>query len=155
MTKKTKTGWCSKEVVFVAKDSDEIDFLVLAMAKKFVKETVVGLGAVMRKPCQVKTVEESEGIHKIILEWTGDDGTKKTRNVFVKDGTEIKEWESKHPYKVENIAIKDDCLIRCIEDNQDEVFDETKWNVLGGGGGGGDIKGFTAEQKEQLKQLLD
>lgn len=49
----------------MADEGQGIDVVTLQLAKKFVRETALGLGAVMGKPCQVRTVVEEDGTHTI------------------------------------------------------------------------------------------
>lgn len=66
---------------------------VLALLKKFVLETVQGLGAIKGAPCKIRSITKVEGGTVITYEWTGDDGTVKTSQMTVPDGAQGEQGE--------------------------------------------------------------
>lgn len=62
------------------------DKKVLANAKKYTRDTVIGLGAIKGKNCTISKIAKEDGITEIIFLWTGDDGTQRTQTAIVNDG---------------------------------------------------------------------
>ena len=63
----------------------------LALAKKYTKDTVIGLGAIRGAPCTISRVEEVTDGTEITFQWTGIDGTVQTRTIKVQDGVSIED----------------------------------------------------------------
>ena len=59
-----------------------------AMAKTYVEESLVGVGAIKGANCTIKSIvdDPTEGTHTVTFEWTATDGTKRTSVMIVKDG---------------------------------------------------------------------
>jgi hypothetical protein len=97
------------------------------------------MGALKGSPCQVKNVVHQDGINTVTFEWEGTDGTTKTRDMVVYDGTPIYVWESGNTYHYGDLAIYESQFYRCIVENNDATFDSTKWNEIGSPDGNYDI----------------
>lgn len=65
-----------------------ISLATLALTKRYVDETTVGLGAVKGAPCTIKSISETDNGSLITFEWTGTDGTKQTAKLNVIDGAD-------------------------------------------------------------------
>lgn len=66
-----------------------ISFDTLALAKKYTKDTVIGLGAIKGANCTVSNSSTTTGGTNVTFRWEGTDGTIQTRTIFVKDGVSI------------------------------------------------------------------
>lgn len=110
------------------------------LSKSYTKKTVIGLGALKGSPCRIKETEHKDGRTKIVFEWIGTDGiTKQETTIYVYDGTPIYVWESGNTYKFGDLAIYESAFYRCITENSDIAFDDTKWNEIGSPDGSYDI----------------
>lgn len=62
-------------------------------ARKYVEDSLIGLGALKGAPCTIKTIEEIQDIdgnviaNQITFEWRATDGTIETDTITVKNGT--------------------------------------------------------------------
>ncbi len=106
------------------------DVISYILSRQYTKKTVIGLGALKGAPCTVESVVKQDGQNIITLKWTGDDGTVQRTIVRVDDGTPIYVWVSGTHYNYGDLAIYESCFYRCIQENSDTVFDETKWNAI-------------------------
>ena len=111
----------------------------LAMAKTYTNETVIGGGAIKGKNCRIQSVVHENGRNTVTFLWVLDDGTERTSQMVVLDGTPIYEWQSGDSYEYGNLVIYASCFYRCITPNQDISFDATKWNEIGSPDGNYDI----------------
>ena len=66
-----------------------IDVITLAIAEKYTRDSLVGLGALKGAPCTISKVEEVSDGTEITFKWTGDDGSTNTRKIKVKDGISV------------------------------------------------------------------
>lgn len=112
-----------------------MDIVTLALAKKYTRDTVIGLGALKGANCIVKSIEKSNGRNTVTFEWTGTDGTKQTREMYVDDGTPIYVWEAGNTYKYGDLVIYTSMFYRCITPNSDSEWVETHWNAIGSADG--------------------
>ena len=60
--------------------------LALASSKSYTKETVEGAGAVAGVPCQIQSITDIEGGHRITFLWEDNEGVEHTSFMDVKDG---------------------------------------------------------------------
>lgn len=116
-----------------------MDILSYILSRQFTKQSLIGMGALKGSPCQVKNVVHQDGINTVTFEWEGTDGTTKTRDMVVYDGTPIYVWESGNTYHYGDLAIYESQFYRCIVENNDATFDSTKWNEIGSPDGNYDI----------------
>lgn len=116
-----------------------MDLVTLAIAKKFTKDTVVGLGAIKGASCRIKSVTKNNGQNTVVFEWEGTDGTIQTSEMKVDDGTPIYVWESGNSYEYGDLVIYSSQWYRCITPNHDVEFDSNKWNEIGSPDGNYDI----------------
>ena len=65
-----------------------INVETLALAKKYVDETLQGGGALKGKNCTIDKIESITGGARITFKWTLDDGTVKTQQLDVMNGTD-------------------------------------------------------------------
>lgn len=71
-----------------------ISVQTLALAKKYTKDSILGLGALEGAPCKIKNISKANGINTVVFEWTGDDKvTTNTSEMYVADGTVITKVE--------------------------------------------------------------
>ena len=66
-----------------------IDVVTLAVAEKYTRDSLVGLGALKGSPCTISKVEEVSDGTEITFKWTGDDGSTNTRKIKVMDGISV------------------------------------------------------------------
>lgn len=90
-----------------------IDVVTLAIAEKFTKDTAIGLGAVRGAPCTIIKTEQVQGGTEITFQWTGDDGSTRTRKILVKDGISITDGIILNSHLVFNLS--DGTSIDCGE----------------------------------------
>ena len=108
-----------------------MDVVTLAAAKKYVRDSLVGLGAVMGKNATIESIVHQDGQNVVTFRWTGDDGTVRTVEMYVDDGTPIYVWEAGNTYHYGDLAIYASQFYRCIVENADAVFTESHWNAIG------------------------
>ena len=116
-----------------------MDIISYILAKKYTNDTVIGLGALKGANCTIKSIVHQDGINTVTFEWTGTDGTKKTSEMIVNDGTPIYVWESGNHYLYGDLVIYESKFYRCIYENNDVVFNDTHWNEIGSPDGNYDI----------------
>lgn len=61
-----------------------------AIAKKYIDKSLDGAGALKGAPCEIQSIVEIPGGHRITFSWKGDSGTVYTDTMNVKDGLGIK-----------------------------------------------------------------
>lgn len=113
-----------------------MDILSYILSKKYTDDTVIGLGALKGANATIKSVVHESGINTVTFEWTATDGTIKTTEMKVYDGTPIYTWTSGESYKVGDLVIYSGNLYQCIIANSDVSFNSSKWQTIGGGSGG-------------------
>lgn len=116
-----------------------MDIISYILSRAYVKKTVIGLGYLKGSPCTVESVVKQDGQNIVTLKWTGTDGTIQRTNVIIDDGTPIYVWVSGNHYKYGDLVIYESKFYRCIQENSDVMFDETKWNGIGSPDGNYDI----------------
>ena len=116
-----------------------MDIISYILSRKYTDNALVGLGALKGANCTIKNIIHKDGINTVTFEWEGTDGTKKTRDMIVYDGTPIYVWESGNLYHYGDLVIYSSAFYRCIVENSDVVFDDTKWNEIGSPDGNYDI----------------
>lgn len=78
-----------------------MDIVTLSIAKKYVKDSLKGLGAIQGKNCVIESIQKDEINHQSVVtfSWTADDGTKQTATMNVLDGinglTDYEDLENK------------------------------------------------------------
>ena len=140
-----------------------IDVVTYAASRKYVEETVIGLGGLKGAPATIKSIVHQNGVNIVTFEWTGDSGTKQQQTMEVYDGTPIYVWESGNTYKYGDLAIYASKFYRCITENSDITFDDTKWNEIGSPDGNYDIvqnstmlpERFTAADRKMYYSIED
>lgn len=63
-----------------------ISVQTLALAKKYVKNSLNGLGALKGAPCTVKEITKENGVNSVVFEWTGNDNSSNSSTMLVVDG---------------------------------------------------------------------
>lgn len=107
-----------------------MDVVILGMLKKYIQETLVGMGALKGAACQIKDIVNADGTHTITFKWEDNDGVSHENSVIVKDGKDGTDGVSPE------ITVKtstDDTYILTITTGSDS-FDTP--NLKGGGSGG-------------------
>ena len=64
----------------------DLDVVVLSVLKKYIQETLVGMGALKGAACQIKDIVNADGTHTITFKWEDNDGVSHENSVIVKDG---------------------------------------------------------------------
>lgn len=116
-----------------------MDAVTYALCKGYVRKTIDGLGYLKGKNCTIESIIHQDGVNKVTFKWTGDSGTVERRTMEVYDGTPIYVWEAGNTYKYGDLAIYESAFYRCIVENSDSTFDDTKWNEIGSPDGNYDI----------------
>lgn len=71
-----------------------ISVQTLVLARKYTKDSILGLGALEGAPCTIKSITKANGINTVTFEWTGEDRvTKNTSEMLVADGSTITKVE--------------------------------------------------------------
>ena len=133
------------------------------LSKKYTNDTADALGAVKGSPCTIKSTTHQYGVTTIVFEWKGYSGTTEETTIQVYDGTPIYVWQSGNTYHYGDLAIYESCFYRCIVENHDIVFDNTKWNEIGSPDGSYDIvqsaaslpQTFTAADRKMYYSIED
>lgn len=108
-----------------------MDVISYIMSRKYVDDTVIGLGAIKGANAIVKSIVHENNTNIVTFEWTATDGTIQTQEMIVKDGTPIYAWESGESYEVGDIAIYNSVFYVCTVANSDVTFNPNKWNPVG------------------------
>lgn len=116
-----------------------MDIITYALSKKYTEQTCDGLGYVKGAPATIKNIVHQDGVNVVTFEWTSNSGATMTRDMTVYDGTPIYVWEAGNTYKYGDLAIYASKFYRCIVENHDMAFDDTKWNEIGSPDGNYDI----------------
>lgn len=116
-----------------------IDKKAIAISMKYTKDTANALGAVKGAPCQIKSIVKKDGQNIVTFLWVGDSGTELEETMIVEDGTPIYVWESGKTYHYGDLVIYESAFYRCIAENSDLFFDNTKYNEIGSADGNYDI----------------
>lgn len=110
-----------------------------ALAKKYTDDTAIQFGGLKGAPCTIKSITKQDGQNIVIFEWKNDQGDTRESTMYVDDGTPIYVWESGNTYHYGDLVIYESCFYRCIVENSDVEFDDTKWNEIGSPDGNYDI----------------
>ena len=116
-----------------------MDIISYILSRQFTKQSLIGMGALKGSPCKIKDIIHQDGINTVVFEWEGTDGSKRESQMVVYDGTPIYVWESGNTYHYGDLAIYESQFYRCIVENSDVTFDDTKWNEIGSPDGNYDI----------------
>lgn len=108
-----------------------MDIVTLALAKKFTKDSLNGLGALKGSPCRIKSITKANGVSVVTFEWEGLDGTIKTSDMSVEDGTPIYVWTAGNSYEYGDLVIYSAQFYRCITANSDTEWNQNHWNAIG------------------------
>lgn len=60
-----------------------------ALLKKYVDDTLVGMGALKGAPCEVQSINKVNGVTTVTLKWTDTTGTDHTESFDIEDGISI------------------------------------------------------------------
>ncbi len=71
-----------------------MDVITLALAKKYVRDTADGLGAVKGKNATIQSITKVDGGNEVVFAWTLDDGTSQTETMLVPDGEKGEKGEN-------------------------------------------------------------
>ena len=61
----------------------------LAAAKKYTDKSIEGAGAIKGAPCQIQSITDITGGHRVTFLWEDSDGNEQTSTMDVMDGTKI------------------------------------------------------------------
>ena len=110
-----------------------------ALSKKYTEETCDQFGYLKGANCKVKSIVHQDGQNIITFEWKNDEGETRESEMIVLDGTPIYVWTSGDTYHYGDLVIYASAFYRCIRENSDVMFDDTKWNEIGSPDGNYDI----------------
>lgn len=117
-----------------------MDIVSYLLSRKYTDNSIKGISGVLAgKNCTISSATKADGVTTVVFKWTADDGTSKTTEIQIDDGTPIYVWTSGNHYNYGDLAIYESCFYRCITPNSDTVFDDTKWNEIGSPDGNYDI----------------
>lgn len=63
-----------------------MDITSYILSKRYVDDSLVGVGALKGAPCQIQSIEPIEGGNNVTFLWQLQDGTTRTATIFIKDG---------------------------------------------------------------------
>ena len=101
------------------------------MSKRYTDETCIGLGFLKGANCTIKSIVHQDNQNIVTFEWTATDGTTRTSEMTVLDGTPIYTWTSGESYNVGDIAIYNSSFYTCTVANSDITFNPSKWSAIG------------------------
>ena len=86
-----------------------LSITTLALARKYTKDSLIGLGAIKGAPCTIQNIVENPDEILVTFSWTGNDGSSQTSTVAIPTGADGKsleyEWDgSKLGVRVEGDA---------------------------------------------------
>lgn len=61
----------------------------LAVAKKYTDESIEGAGAIKGAPCQIQSISDITGGHRVTFLWEDGAGNTQTSTMDVMDGTKL------------------------------------------------------------------
>lgn len=97
------------------------------------------MGAIKGAPCKIKKIEKIDGQNIVTFLQTDNNGVDHESELRVDDGTPIYIQISGNRYKYGDLVIYESSFYRCIQDNSDREFDNTKQNEIGSPDGNYDI----------------
>ena len=74
----------------------------LSLANEYTKETVEGVGAIEGKPCQIQSITEITGGHRVTYLWVDNDGNNHTSTMDVMNGLNGADGAKKQPSRRSN-----------------------------------------------------
>lgn len=86
------------------------------LAKKYVDESLVSVGALKGASCQIQSSTKHDGRTTIVFKWEASDGTTRTTSIDVLDGTPIYEYTPGDTYKYGDLVIYEAMFYRCVTD---------------------------------------
>ena len=116
-----------------------INMPAYVLSKNYTEETAQEFGAVKGASCQIKSIVKRDGQNIVTFEWINTQGETRQSTMYVDDGTPIYIWKSGNTYKYGDLVIYESAFYRCIIENSDVIFDDTKWNEIGSPDGNYDI----------------
>ena len=66
----------------------------LAISQKYTQDTIEGAGAVAGKPCQIQSIVDITGGHRVVFLWVDNSGTEHTSTMDVMDGQQGAQGET-------------------------------------------------------------
>ena len=99
-----------------------MDIISYVLSKKYTNDTVIGLGALKGANCTIRSIVHQDGVNVVTFEWTGTDGTIKTSEMIVNDGTPIYTWQSGNHYLYGDLVIYESTFYRCIVENEEPII---------------------------------
>lgn len=117
------------------------DVISYVLSRKYVKDSLKGIGALKGVPAKIKSIVHANGINTLTFEWEDNDGGKHESVMTVYDGTPIYVYTPGDTYKYGDLVIYASAFYRCIvsECIAEAVIDDTKWNEIGSPDGNYDI----------------
>ena len=117
----------------------------LSVAKTYVNQTLVGMGALKGAPCTIKSVAKSGNVNVVTFEWTDTDNVKHESTMNVADGTEVFHDVSDLP----TLSSTDRALYFVEDEACFYLWDGTSWSPQQA-----DISALTTEQVNNLISIL-
>lgn len=158
-----------------------LSVVTLALAKKFTKQSLIGLGALKGAPCTIKEIIKNDTSNIVTFEWTGTDDSKQTSTMVVENGISIKKVEVNEDTNELIVTLSDNSIINggkikalkgdkgdpgfspIITENENNNANVYKLDItteegtfttpnLQGSGSGGDFSNYYT--KEEVNQML-
>ena len=117
----------------------------LSVAKTYVNQTLVGMGALKGAPCTIKSVAKSGNVNVVTFEWTDTNNVKHESTMSVADGTEVFHDVSDLP----TLSSTDRALYFVEDEACFYLWDGTSWSPQQA-----DISALTTEQVNNLISIL-
>ena len=77
-----------------------MDLKVLAAAKSYTNNAIAGVGAIKGAPCQIQSIEDIEGGHRVTFLWIDNNSQSHTSTMDVMDGAEGARGPQGHPFEI-------------------------------------------------------
>lgn len=77
-----------------------MDLKVLAAAKSYTNNAIAGVGAIKGAPCQIQSVEDIEGGHRVTFLWIDNNSQSHTSTMDVMDGAEGPRGPQGHSFEI-------------------------------------------------------
>lgn len=112
-----------------------MDLVTLALAKKYTRDSLIGVGAIKGAPCQIKSIVKQNGVNIVTFLWQDNDGGQHESTLQIDDGTPIYVWTAGDSYEYGDLVIYASMFYRCTHANSDAEWTPSHWSAIGNADG--------------------